>query len=173
MFEVLLGTYCGRLPVVAHQPAQPSKESAPSSGPASEPSAPASSETVKEPKARKKTVPDTYSIDPDLNLHGGNGVPSFQKFVEEKQPGSNFEFNAVAVYYITRVLKLPRSSLKHAWTCYKDVKRRIPEYFKQSFTDTKNQKGYIKITDDFDLEISGRGENLVEHDLPPKDSPKA
>lgn len=171
VFEVLLGAYTGQHPEISPSPIRTVSETDIQSGVAVEPNQPVGSETAKVAKIRKK-VPDTYSIDPDLSLHGGNGAPSFQNFVEEKKPSSNTEFNAVAVYYVTRILKLPRATLKHTWTCYKDVKRRTPEHFKQSFTDTKNQKGYIKITDDFDLEISGRGENFVEHDLPVKSTPK-
>src|SRR5262249_3545031 len=112
--------------------------------------------------------PDSYSIDPDLNLHGDNGIPSFSNFVSEKKPGSNAEFNTVAVYYVTKTLKKPKATVVDVWTCYKDVKRKTPEHFKQSLTDTKNKTGYIKISENFELEVSGRGENHIERNLPPK-----
>jgi hypothetical protein len=171
VFDLLLGTYQGRRVTSS---TTPTETASPRTTPVSseeEGKAEVLSSSPKEPKIRKK-APDTYSIDPDLNLHGGNGVPSFEQFVGEKKPNSNAEFNTVAVYYLTRVLKQPKASLKDVWTCYKDVKRRTPDFFKQSFTDTKNKTGNIKITDEGDLEISGRGENFVEHDLPPKEVPK-
>jgi hypothetical protein len=169
VFDVLLGAYCGKLPSAPPTAFTPTRSEEPS------PSEPATHapENGDGNKPKRRSIPDTYSIDPDLNLHGGGNVKSFEKFVAEKKPSSNAEFNTVAVYYITKILNQPRATLKQAWTCYKDVKRRTPDYFKQSFTDTKNKTGYIKITDEFELEISGRGENFVEHDLPPKEAPKA
>jgi hypothetical protein len=167
VFDVLLSAYRGQLPAGGHASDETKKLSGDQPPAETETISPPSSDTNKDSKARKRAS-DTYSIDPDLKLHGGAGVPSFQKFVDEKQPSSNYEFNAVAVYYVTKLLKKPKATIKEAWTCYKEVKRRTPEFFKQSFTDTKNKAGYVKITDDFDLELSGRGENLVEHDLPAK-----
>lgn len=175
VFEVLLGAYHGQSPVVT--PASPPSiaERVNSATPPENGTAQASSPVPSlEVKARKRSTPDSYSIDPNLSLHGGLGVPSFQKFVEEKSPSSNYEFNAVAIYYLTKILKKPSATLKETWTCYKEVKRRTPEFFKQSFTDTKNKAGYVKISENFDLELSPRGENVVEHDLPPKQpAPKA
>ncbi|MFO1514822.1 MAG: hypothetical protein U1F83_18240 [Verrucomicrobiota bacterium] len=47
-------------------------------------------------KPKRRSIHGAYSIDPDLNLHGGGNVKSFEKFVAEKKPSSNAEFNTVA-----------------------------------------------------------------------------
>lgn len=50
------------------------------------------------------------------------------------------EFNAVAVYYLRKILKQENVTLDHVFTCYGEVTRRPPEAFRQSFTDTKTNK---------------------------------
>jgi hypothetical protein len=63
-------------------------------------------------------------------------------------------------------MNLTNVSYNQIYTCYKEISKKTPEAFKQSFTDTKNKQGYIDISDDGVLSLSLRGENFVEHDLP-------
>lgn len=119
------------------------------------------------PSRRKPRVSrESYSIDRDLALTGDESTPSFKQFVDEKRPRSSAEFNAVAVYYLKKLLGIGQATLDHAYTCYAEVNRKPPENFRQSFIDTKNKKGWVEFDDSGNLDIPHRGVVFVEHDLP-------
>lgn len=124
------------------------------------------------PPAEKRRVThrssgkESYSIDRNLNLRGDKSIPAFKAFVAEKQPRSAKEFNVVAVYYLTKLLGFDAASLDQAYTCYSEVKRKPPEHFKQSFTDTKNKEGWVEFNEAGNVKVPHRGVVFVEHDLP-------
>lgn len=109
---------------------------------------------------------ESYKLDRELNLRGDKSIPSFKSFVDDKQPGSAKEFNAVAVYYLQKVVGLSQVTLNHAYTCYSEAGRRPPEAFRQSFIDTKNKEGWVEFDGEGNLRIPHRGSVFVEHDLP-------
>lgn len=115
---------------------------------------------------KKAGVKESYSIDRNLDLRGDKSIPSFKDFNGEKQPKSAKEFNAVAVYYLRKILGLSEIGLDQAYTCYKEVSRKPPQAFRQSFIDTKNKNGWVEFTAEDHLEIPHRGAVFVEHDLP-------
>jgi hypothetical protein len=119
-------------------------------------------------KPRKKKVNESYKIDSSLNLRGGSGVPSFKDFFTEKSPTAAMEFNAVAAYYLIKHCKLKTASFNQLYTCYKEVKYKFPQYFRQSVIDTKNQKGWIDLDDQNGILLPHRGEAFVDDDLPHK-----
>ena len=90
----------------------------------------------------------------------------FAEFYSAKAPTSAAEFNAVAVYFLVHAAGINRPTFDQVYTCYKDVGRRTPEFFKQSVIDTKNKQAWIDLTDDGHVEITHRGTEFVEHDLP-------
>jgi hypothetical protein len=108
-----------------------------------------------------------------LNLRGDKSIPAFTTFVEEKKPDTTQEFNAVVVYYLQKMLGLPSITLNQAYTCFTEAKRRPPDAFRQSFTDTKNRKGWVEFDAEGNLRIPHRGAVFVEHDLPKPAKPKA
>lgn len=115
---------------------------------------------------KRGTLKESYKIDRELNLRGDKSIPSFKSFVDEKQPGSAKEFNAVAVYYLQKIAGLSQVTLNHAYTCYSEVDRRPPGAFRQSFIDTKNKEGWVEFDGEGNLRIPHRGSVFVEHDLP-------
>lgn len=117
---------------------------------------------------KKVATKESYRIVGDLNLAGGEGIPSFKELHNEKRPKSNWEFNTVAVYYLKQTLKLDKVTPDHVYTCYKEVSRKIPGAFRQSLYDASSQAGYIDTKDIDSISVTTRGENLVEHDLPRK-----
>ncbi len=119
--------------------------------------------------SRKGPAKESYKIDRDLNLRGDESIPSFRNFVEQKNPNTQMEFNAVAVYYLRKILNQENVTLDHAFTCYDEVTRRPPEAFRQSFTDTKNKQGWVEFDESGYLQIPHRGAVFVEHDLPRKE----
>ncbi|WP_153144660.1 hypothetical protein [Dechloromonas sp. H13] len=116
---------------------------------------------------------ESYKLDRELNLRGDKSIPGFKSFVEEKQPGSAKEFNAVAVYYLQKIVGLSQVTLNHAYTCYSEVGRRPPEAFRQSFIDTKNKEGWVEFDSEGNLRIPHRGSVFVEHDLPRQNKNKS
>lgn len=126
---------------------------------------------AKKKKSKKKTTTvkkQSYTILKDLDLRNTGGK-SFKDFVEEKNPSSAIEFNAVSVYFLKEVLELDGITINHINTCYKEVKRKPPGDLLQSIRDTSSNKyGYIDTSDSSDIKAPHRGSSFVEHDLPKK-----
>ncbi len=115
----------------------------------------------------KKSVPskEVYQMNKDLDLLPKDKM-SFKSFCEEKKPTTNIEFNAVAVYYLERILEKKDIGINDVYTCYKNVGRKVPNALKQSLTDTSSSRyGYIA-TGNNCYTIPVVGENFVEYDLP-------
>ncbi|MCM1027615.1 MAG: hypothetical protein NC432_14380 [Roseburia sp.] len=103
-------------------------------------------ESIKEKgkKIRKKNnTKDTYQINKDLNLSPRDKT-TLKEFVTSKNPQSNIEFNAVAIYYLQKILAKENISVDDVYSCYKDIGRKVPNALKQSLTDTSSSKyGYV------------------------------
>lgn len=126
---------------------------------------------LKEKKTRKKGSgsKESFHLDKNLKLKGDNKIPSFIQFVEEKNPTSNIQFNAVAVYYLRKILGMANINIDKIYTCYKEVGRKVPGNMLQSIHDTSSSRyGYIDLSNGDDISIPTRGETFVEHDLPKK-----
>lgn len=114
----------------------------------------------------RKASTEPYKIDRDLDLRGGADIPSFAEFYGEKSPSSTAEFNALAVYYLTKIKGNTEATLNQAYTCYAEVKKKPAEHFKQSFRDTQNKQGFIEFTKEGNIVIPHRGAIFIEYDLP-------
>jgi hypothetical protein len=123
--------------------------------------------TTKNKRTTKSKIVESYTLVKDLDLRGNKSIPSFDKFVEEKKPSHNIHFNAVAVYYLSKLLEIKPITFDHLYTCYKFVNRKTSKKFKQSVFDTASTKyGYLDTNDTNDIKIPLLGVNFVEHDLP-------
>lgn len=122
---------------------------------------------LKESKRKRKSSKESYTIDKNLNLKGGNGTISFEEFYDQKLPTSNIQFNAVATYYLQEIAKVSPINLSHIYTCYRNVGKKPPDKFQQSMWDTSGSRyGYIDTSDMNDIKIPHLGKSFVEHDLP-------
>ena len=117
------------------------------------------------PPRRASGAKEIVSLVKDLNLRAP-GNKSFKDFNEEKKPNTAFEFNTVAVYYMTDILQVSGITPNHIFTCYKEVSKRPPEAFIQSLRDTASKQGFIDTAETGNIKLLMRGRNLVEHDLP-------
>jgi hypothetical protein len=106
----------------------------------------------------------------DLNLKPKD-KKSFADFVAEKQPSSNFEKCAVAVYYLKNELSIDAVTPSHVFTCFKDAHWRVPPNLPNALAVTAHRKGWVDTRDTTSLAITTHGENLIEHDLPRKKKP--
>ena len=109
-------------------------------------------------KSGKKTVKKaqgTLKLLKDLNLAANKSNKSFEDFVTDKKPKSNIQFNAIAVYYLKKIVKEKNVGPNHVYTCYKNVNRKTPKNytaFTQSLRDTaSNDWGYIDADDIEDI----------------------
>lgn len=169
VYELLVSQFLGSVPPSPKQDNRPTAHT--------EKSTPQSkkktvrSETTQNGKAKRSGLKESYSIDRSLNLRGDKSIPSFKDFCAEKAPKSAKEFNAVAVYYLRKVLGLQTATLNHAYTCYAEVGTNPPKAFRQSFIDAKNKEGWVEFDASGNLEIPHRGSVFVEHDLPRPEKP--
>ena len=122
-------------------------------------------------KHGKNKSPTTLSIVKDLNLKP-NGKESFNDFADKKKPTSNQEKCVVAVYYLKKELVLPNISINHIYTCFKDAKWRVPADLVNTLQYIASQRGWLDTSNSTDIKLTTLGENLVEHDLPPKKKEK-
>lgn len=121
----------------------------------------------KNKKVPKSKNAESYSLVKDLDLRGNKSIPSFTAFVDEKKPSHNIQFNAVAVYYLSKYLNIKPITFDHIYTCYNFVKRKTSNKFRQSVIDTASTRyGYLDTNDTSDIKIPLLGMNFVEHDLP-------
>ena len=118
-------------------------------------------------KTKSSKITEAIAIDKDLNLRQ-KGKKSFVDFYSEKKPSTAFDFNTVAVYYLSNLIDLKNITANQIYTCYKEVKKRPPEAFMQSLKDTARIKGFLDASNSKNIKLSTRGVNFVDHDLPPK-----
>lgn len=118
-------------------------------------------------RSKQRTVSkEVYQISKNLDLSGAGGKKAFKDFYKEKKPRTNIEFNVVAIYYLSKIMKLTNITIDDIYTCYKTVDKRVPSALKQSLIDTSGPKyGYISAENNTYL-LPTRGENFVEHELP-------
>jgi hypothetical protein len=120
-------------------------------------------------KGKKKVL--SLSIIKDLNLKP-TGKKTFKAFIDEKKPISHPEKCAVSVYYLAKELGLKGITSQHVYTCYKEAKWRVPANLLNKLSVTASEFGLIDTSDMEDIQISTRGENLIEQDLPRQEKGK-
>jgi hypothetical protein len=157
VYEILISTFQGRQ--VTHSEVQ-SKE---------KPENPIITKSKTEHQSKKKkgtTSKESYTIVKSLDLKGSGKIPSFQDFCSDKDISSAIKFNVISIYYLRKHMKIDNVDLNHIYTCYKEMKKPLPNNLKQSIYDTSGPKyGYIDAANISNLKIPTSGENYVEHVL--------
>jgi hypothetical protein len=154
VFDLIVSTGSHKQPPPAADPVLTTKKK-PISSPTSDRKSKKTAGAGKEPKRL-----------PDLDLGHISKEGSFAQFARDKKPKTNFEFNAVALYYLHETLKIKAVNADHIYTCYDAVGRRLPRALVQSIRDSASDKGFININDWENLRLTANGMNLVQHDLP-------
>lgn len=103
-------------------------------------------------------------LNTDLNLVPKNAL-SLKDFYNKYDTKTNMERNLLFIYYLKQQLKRENVTIDDIFTCYKEVKARVPKQLYQSLIDTKNNKGWIDTKNTGDISITITGENYIEHDL--------
>jgi len=126
------------------------------------------SKKSKKAKQNRKKV-DTSLI--PLDLKQNNNKPSILKLFEEKKPKSNQEIVTLIAYYLKKYLNIPAMKYGHALFCYNEIRKPKPLNIAQLFRDTVFLKKWLETGEEtYTVVLSVAGENLIEHDLPKKDT---
>ena len=102
----------------------------------------------------------------DVNFHP-KGKPSATDFAQEKQPPSLIQKCVVATYYMREICAISEISVSHVNTFFKAVKWKVPSDLPNTLSQA-GSAGWLDTVDQEKIKITSTGENLVEHDLPKK-----
>ncbi len=116
------------------------------------------------PKKSKK-IKTTLSLVKDLNLRP-KGKQSIHDLADEKRPANDSDKCLVIVYYLQKVLELQTIGVEHVYTCFKEMKWKLPANLANKLSWISSQKGWIITEDISDIKTTTRGENEFEHELP-------
>lgn len=115
-------------------------------------------------KAKEK-----MSIVQDLDLSEKGDRPSLKDFYSKFDVKKHFEKNLIFVYYLQERAKTENITTDHVFTCYKEVKQRVPTALKQSLIDTSHHKGWIDTSHLESITVTTQGSNYIEHDMKKKE----
>jgi len=127
-----------------------------------------------EPKVRhrKREGGGNFKVIKELDLRP-QGKVSFEDFVADKQPATNEERYAVAVYYLEQILGVPSVTENHVGTVFRLTQTwREPSALAAALRMTATRKGTIDTSDHNNIRTTPTGRNFVEHDLPAKPKSK-
>lgn len=94
----------------------------------------------------------------DLDLSG------LEAFYREWAPKNHPERILLFAHYLQEHLQIAPCSADHIFSCYLQMKERIPKAFVQAFRDASgNDYGYIEFNSLSDISIPIHGRNHVEH----------
>ena len=109
-----------------------------------------------------------FKVAKDLNLRPFD-KQSFDDFIAEKQPKSNEDKFAVAIYYLHHILDMPSVNWHQIATVFRLTQSwREPADTMKALRVTSSRKATIDTTNMDDLKLTAHGRNFVEHDLTPK-----
>lgn len=104
-----------------------------------------------------------------FDIHGGEGIPSLQEFLDKKKPGTaNGPRIAVIGYYITEILGQDGFSEGQVEYAYKMLGLKRPNHLHQIMINNKNEKDYYeaKEGEESNWQLTRTGEIFVADNLP-------
>lgn len=111
----------------------------------------------------KARVSNNYKMLTDLNLRP-KGKTSLKDFAAKYVTKSGEELSLLIVYYLKEELK-ETVTVNHIYSCMKDLGTKIPQHFKQTLTNQKNNKNWIDVDDWNDIKYTIPGMNHMEQDI--------
>ena len=123
----------------------------------------------KKPSSSGKDHKPRSSAPIPIDLKGGKNVPSLKEFFETKKPSDNQDIITVFAYYLNKYCNTSSMEVGHAISCYNEIGLRKPTNIYSVGINVRTRKGYLDHGDTpYTFKITIQGENLIEHDLPPK-----
>jgi hypothetical protein len=104
------------------------------------------------------------SLVPDLNFRP-DGQQTLKEFVDEKRPKNDIEAALATVYYMKRIMDLPKIGPSHVMTAFKEAGKQIPKDVKQTIRNVKKSRMWLNFADIEDVGITTQGDNYVEYDM--------
>jgi hypothetical protein len=114
---------------------------------------------------RKKATKTKPTLLGNLNLTP-EGKKAFKDFASNKNPTNLREKCLLAVYYLKNEIGLQQVSVDHIYTCFKDVKWKLPADLHNTLSETSSRHAWLDTSDYSGIKLTLRGENYVEHELP-------
>lgn len=99
----------------------------------------------------------------DLNLRPDSKT-SLKDFAAKYDMKTAEELTLVIVYYLKEELK-ETVTVNHIFTCYNELDKKIPQYFKQTLSNCKNNKNWIDVDNWNDIKYTVPGMNHMKHDI--------
>lgn len=122
---------------------------------------------VAKPKAKSAKKSKTiYKQVKELNLRPA-GKKSAKDFVAEKNPTNQKQKCVVALYYLLHILEMEKAGIDHIYTLFKDSSWPVPADLPNTLHQAGSE-GWLDTADATNIKITPKGENIVEHELPPK-----
>lgn len=113
--------------------------------------------------AQKPKNSNELKVLTDLNLRP-RGKTSLKDYAASFEIKNAEELTLLIVYYLKEELK-EKVSINHIFTCFKELKKKIPQHFRQTLTNQKNSKNWIDVSDWEDIKYTVPGMNHMEHDF--------
>lgn len=126
---------------------------------------PAKRATARTRRAAPSRLPSASEIARDLDLRP-DGVQSFRELAAEKQPSSNYEKCAVAVFWLAELGGVESISPAHIQLCFREAGWREPTDLPNIVSKASSLKHYLDSSDMSSIKLTIPGRNLVKHDLP-------
>lgn len=118
-------------------------------------------------KAKPKRKAGAPSIVRDLSMRP-SGKKSFADFVKEKQPKTHQQKQAVIVAWLRDQGGVSTGiTVDHVNTCYIEANWPRPATLSNALSVTAKVKGWLDTSNLSDIKLTTRGEDEVEHNLPP------
>jgi hypothetical protein len=122
---------------------------------------------------KKGAIPrGQWTFNRSLNLRP-TGKKPFVDFVEEKQPKSNEDRYALAVYYLSEIAAHTTVTISDIGSVFRLMPSwREPKQLDAGLRMASSRKGTLDTSNLEDIKLTPHGRNYVEHDLPSqKDKP--
>ena len=116
----------------------------------------------KHPKKQKSVIP----MDKTLDL-APKGKTSAIDFAKSKAPSNVMQKCVVATYYLRETIGMTAINVSAVLTYFKTLGWPVPNDLKNTLQQA-GSKGWLDTADAEDIKITSMGENLIDHDLPPK-----
>ena len=122
-----------------------------------------SSPKVKASGSPKAKASKELKVLTDLNLRP-DGKTSLKDFAAKYDIKTAEELTLLMVYYLKEELK-ETVTVNHIFTCFNELNKKIPQHFKQTLTNCKNNKNWIDVDNWNDIKYTVPGMNHMKHDI--------